>query len=57
MDNADMIEVMNLSSRILEIIENVDDFTQSDLQGAVEAVIMNAVNYGKKGAADDTETE
>lgn len=57
MDNADMIEVMNLSSRILEIIENVDEFTQSDLQGAIEAVIMQAINYGKKGAAYDTETK
>lgn len=40
------IKVMQLSDRILDIIEHKDKFTQSDLQAAIEAVILEAM-YGK----------
>ncbi len=34
-------------TEILNIIENVEDYTQSDLQGAIMAVIMQALEDGK----------
>lgn len=37
-------KMIELTNRILEIIENQDEFTQSDLQGAVSAVILDAMN-------------
>ena len=34
-----------LEDRILEVIDNADDYTRSDLQGVVSAVIMDAMKY------------
>lgn len=36
--------VNEYSSKILEIIDNVDDFTRSDLQGAIMAIVMQIIN-------------
>ena len=43
------IKAMQLSNELLEIIENVDNFTQSDLQGVLQArVITNVILQKKK---------
>ena len=34
-----------LSDRILDIIYHIDEFTTSDLQGLIDAVIMDALNF------------
>ena len=36
-----------ISDKILEIAYNLDKFTTSDLQGAIEAQVMIAVDLGK----------
>ncbi|MEX2007306.1 MAG: hypothetical protein WD992_00865 [Candidatus Levyibacteriota bacterium] len=38
--------ISKLSDDILYLIDNQEDFTRSDLQGAVEAVVMNTLNSG-----------
>jgi hypothetical protein len=38
---ADPRDVMKYSDAILEVVDNQDEFTRSDLQGAIEAVMMN----------------
>ena len=56
MDTQTVIELNKYESKILELVENQlrnDDnsLTQSDLQGAISAVIHNAFYYGVgKGA-------
>jgi len=42
------IQVLKLTDKILDIIENKDDLTHSDLQGRIMAVIMNAMTLGKQ---------
>lgn len=39
--------VMQYSSDLLEVIEHSDEFTQSDLQGAVQAIVMRILNERK----------
>jgi hypothetical protein len=39
----DPIKIHKYSDKILEIIDNQDNFTRGDLQGAVEAVVMNII--------------
>ena len=39
--------VMQYSSDLLEVIEHADEFTQSDLQGAVQAIVMRILNERK----------
>ncbi len=39
--------VMHYSSDLLEVIEHLDEFTQSDLQGAVQAIVMRILNERK----------
>jgi hypothetical protein len=39
------LKVWELTDEILEIVYHQDDFTTSDLQGAVQAVIIKAVLY------------
>ncbi len=39
----DPIKVQKYSDKILEIIDNQEDFTRSDLQGVVEALVMNII--------------
>ena len=41
------IYFMEQSHKILDIIEHKDELTQSDLQGAIEAVIMSTYLEGK----------
>lgn len=36
---------MELSNRILELIEDKDNITTSDLQSAIEAIIREAINF------------
>jgi len=38
------IKMMELTDKILEIVENKEEFTQSDLQGAIGAIILEAMN-------------
>ena len=49
----DQIQVLNYSDKILEIIDNREDFTRGDLQGAVEAVIMNIITESKNSLSVD----
>ena len=40
----DPIKVHKYSDKILEIIDNKDELTRGDLQGAIEAVVMNIIS-------------
>ena len=42
------IKIMQLSDRVLKIIEDKDKLTQSDLQASIEAVIMEAMQEETK---------
>jgi hypothetical protein len=44
----DTLKTMELSSRCLELCQDRDDLTHSDLDGAFMAVIMDAISYGKE---------
>ena len=46
LDTNNMLLVVQYESRILELIDDQDKFTRSDLQGAVQAVVMNILNTG-----------
>lgn len=53
-ERQDVFKTAELSSRILSIIEMMqaganEELTQSDLQGAVESVILQAIRYGRTG--------
>ncbi len=39
--------------RILDIIDNAEDFTRSDLQGVVMALVMNLIREVEKGVSND----
>ena len=39
MDN----KIIEYSSEILEVIDNVDQFTRSDLQGVIEAIVLKII--------------
>jgi hypothetical protein len=39
--------VTKYSNDILEVIEHLDEFTQSDLQGALEAIVLTILNERK----------
>ncbi len=47
MDEKEVVAIMDFSSRLLDICENRDEFTQSDLQGAIDAVVLDAVRWGR----------
>ena len=47
MTKEDILKEMEFSSRILELVENANEFTTSDLQGCIQAVIMDAIRYGR----------
>lgn len=47
-DIKDVLKISELSSRIIELTENLDDITTSDLQGCIDAVIMDAIRYGRE---------
>ena len=44
-------------SEILDIINNVDDFTTSDLQGAIEVQVIKAIRLGFELGEDYGELE
>jgi hypothetical protein len=46
--NMDIIKINELSYNINEIFENKENYTDSELQGAVEAIIKQAIEYGRK---------
>jgi hypothetical protein len=43
----DTLKISELSSRCLDLCNNRDDLTDSDLDGAFMAVIMDAIRYGR----------
>ena len=47
-----MIIINELSNRILELLRDVEELTQSDIQGIADAIIMNAIDWGQKNLAD-----
>lgn len=49
MDNKNKI-VMRISSEILNIIEDSAEMSYSDLQGCIEAQVINAYEAGKEEA-------
>ena len=64
-------KVMELSDKVLQLVDvqvreatqtnegiySAEGLTQSDLQGAIEAIIMEAIAYGKKSVTDQGEIE
>ena len=49
-NSKDLSELMTIDNAILEIIDNQDEFTRSDLQGCVSAQIQKAYLLGYKQA-------
>jgi len=43
----EVLKVSGLSSRCLDLCYNREDMTDSDLDGAFMAVIMDAISYGR----------
>ena len=52
-DTNTIIELSKIESEILDIIYNVDEFTTSDLQGVIQAQVLNAYELGKKEKEGD----
>lgn len=55
MPTKEEIRIMNeFENQILGLIDYQDDYTRSDLQGAVGAIVWNILNKGKnlKGGGD-----
>lgn len=51
MKNENKIEMRirwDFENEILELIDNQDDYTRSDLQGRVSAIVMNIICKGKE---------
>jgi hypothetical protein len=52
-----LLKSMEISGELLDIADNRDDFARGDLQGAIEAQVMIAIQYGydtaKKEANND----
>jgi hypothetical protein len=46
--NKKMFLMFEAEDKILDIIDNVDEFTRSDLQGAIEAQLMILINKVEK---------
>ncbi len=42
-----LLKLMELSDRVLDLIDNQaeDEMTRGDLQGAIEAIILQALNF------------
>jgi hypothetical protein len=45
----DTLKIGELSSRCLDLCNDRDEMTDSDLDGAFMAIIMDAIRYGKDG--------
>jgi hypothetical protein len=43
----DTLKISELSSRCLDLCNNRDDLTYSDLDGAFMAIIIDAIRYGR----------
>ena len=52
---ADPIDVMKYSDAILEIVDNQEEFTRGDLQGAVQAVVMTILIEAQKKCYEQSE--
>ena len=48
MTTEELIRCMKYSDRILELIDNRDDFTRSDLQAMVDAIVHSIMLEYKK---------
>jgi hypothetical protein len=44
----DAKKLMEISNKILEIVDNAEEFIRSDLQGAIEAQVLIAYQAGKE---------
>ena len=49
---SEILKVNQLENEILELIDNQDDYTRSDLQGVAMAIITRAIDYGKEAIND-----
>ena len=47
LDKQKALAVIRLSDKLMETFIDQDQYTTSDFQGALEAVILNAINYGE----------
>jgi hypothetical protein len=45
--NEKILLINKYANEILEVIDNQDDYTRSDLQGRVDAIVMNILNEKK----------
>lgn len=48
MDIKTIRKINALSTRVLDLMNDKDELTQSDLQGCIDAIIMDAMQYGKE---------
>jgi hypothetical protein len=49
----DPIKVFKYSDKILDIIDNRDEFTRGDLQGAIEAIVLTIIRDSKNDLSVD----
>jgi hypothetical protein len=47
-----IMELSKIEDEILDIIENADEFTTSDLQGCIQAQVLNAYELGRKEGSE-----
>jgi hypothetical protein len=47
MDAKTSVEILKISSNIIEILENRDDLPNGDFQGCIEAQVMSAYYLGQ----------
>ena len=51
-----LTRVSKYSDKILNIIDNRDDFTRSDLQGVIEAIVIDIISVNEKSKVDVRKT-
>jgi hypothetical protein len=49
----DPIIVLKYSDKILDIVDNRDEFTRGDLQGAIEAIVLTIIRDSKNDLSVD----
>lgn len=47
MNKDEAMKIMKYSDKIMEIIDNQENFTRGDLQGAIEAQVMMIINESR----------
>lgn len=47
-DKREILAILKYSDLILEIIDSQEELTRGDLQGCIEAVVMNIINDVRK---------